>query len=84
MSSCQGCPNQNKCSSGEFRKPDPGRFSISRYWLAAAAIRQRMSSIKHTLMILSGKGGVGKSTVASQLAFALASQGNQVSICGVN
>lgn len=37
-----------------------------------------MSSIKHTLLILSGKGGVGKSTVASQLAFALAAQGNQV------
>lgn len=39
-----------------------------------------MSSIKHTLMVLSGKGGVGKSTVASQLAFALAAQGNQVAV----
>ena len=27
VSSCQGCPNQNKCSSGEFRKPDPGFIS---------------------------------------------------------
>lgn len=37
-----------------------------------------MKSIKHTLLVLSGKGGVGKSTVSSQLAFSLASQGNQV------
>ena len=32
-----------------------------------------------SIVITSGKGGVGKSTVSSQLAFSLASQGNQVS-----
>ena len=45
--------------------------------LALELIRRRMSSIKHTVMILSGKGGVGKSTVSSQIAFSLASQGFQ-------
>lgn len=45
--------------------------------LALELIRRRMSSIKHTIMVLSGKGGVGKSTVSSQLAFSLASQGFQ-------
>lgn len=43
-----------------------------------------MSSIKHTIMILSGKGGVGKSTVSSQLAFGLAAQGFQVGILDID
>ena len=43
-----------------------------------------MSSIKHIIMILSGKGGVGKSTVTSQLAFGLAAQGFQVGILDID
>lgn len=35
-------------------------------------VDQRMSSIKHKILVLSGKGGVGKSTVTAQLAFTLA------------
>lgn len=35
-------------------------------------------------MILSGKGGVGKSTVSSQLAFGLAAQGFQVGILDID
>lgn len=34
-----------------------------------------MAEIKHKVLVLSGKGGVGKSTVSSQLSFALASLG---------
>lgn len=37
-----------------------------------------MSKIKNKLLVLSGKGGVGKSTFATQLAFALAAQGKEV------
>ncbi len=33
-------------------------------------------SIKHLILIASGKGGVGKSTVATNLALALAKQGH--------
>ncbi|KAL0483929.1 Nubp2 [Acrasis kona] len=33
---------------------------------------KRMSTIKHKILVLSGKGGVGKSTVSTQLAFSLA------------
>lgn len=31
-----------------------------------------MSTVKHKILVLSGKGGVGKSTVTAQLAFTLA------------
>ena len=44
-----------------------------------AAIAERMSKVKNKLLVLSGKGGVGKSTFATQLAFALAAEGKEVS-----
>ena len=34
--------------------------------------------MRHKILVLSGKGGVGKSTLAAQLAFALAAAGKEV------
>lgn len=39
-----------------------------------------LPGVKQTLAVASGKGGVGKSTVAANLAMALAMQGNQVGL----
>jgi len=39
-----------------------------------------MGKIKHKIMVLSGKGGVGKSTVAANIAVALALEGNKVGL----
>jgi ATP-binding protein involved in chromosome partitioning len=36
--------------------------------------------VKHVILVLSGKGGVGKSTVSVNLAFALANKGNNVGL----
>jgi Mrp family chromosome partitioning ATPase len=77
-SSCEGCPNQGACASGAAAAPDP----------AAANVLSRMSQIKHKILVLSGKGGVGKSTFSSQLSFALARDESKdvglldVDICG--
>lgn len=43
-------------------------------------ILEKMQFVKHKILVLSGKGGVGKSTVSSQLALALASMDYQVGL----
>jgi len=58
---CAGCPNQQICASAP-KGPDPD----------IAEITTRLSGVKHKLLVLSGKGGVGKSTFSAQLSFALA------------
>lgn len=59
--SCAGCPNQAICASAP-KGPDPD----------IPVITARLSAIKHKLLVLSGKGGVGKSTFTSLLAHAFA------------
>lgn len=60
-SACQGCPNQNICST-QPKGPDP----------AIEEIRERLLSVRHKIVVLSGKGGVGKSTFSAHLAYGLA------------
>lgn len=43
-----------------------------------------MAQVKHKIIVLSGKGGVGKSTVAVNLATALALEGRQVGLLDVD
>lgn len=77
---CEGCPNQGKCSTGEQAQEDP----------TLEIIKKKLSNVKNIILVLSGKGGVGKSTVSSQLALTLASIEDQkyqvglldIDICG--
>nr|AFN53684.1 putative ATP-binding protein [Linum usitatissimum] len=48
------------------------------------AIAERMATVKHKILILSGKGGVGKSTFSAQLSFALAAMDFQVGLLDVD
>ncbi len=49
-----------------------------------ARLASRLSRIRHTVVVLSGKGGVGKSTVAVNLAVALAERGVQVGLLDID
>lgn len=58
---CAGCPNQSICASAP-KGPDPD----------IPLITARLADIKHKILVLSGKGGVGKSTFTTMLAHAFA------------
>ena len=47
-------------------------------------IRKRLKQIKHQILVLSGKGGVGKSTVAVNLAMSLALAGKNVGLLDID
>nr|CAG4714552.1 unnamed protein product [Naegleria fowleri] len=75
-SACAGCPNQSLCSSGAMKN------NINQTAIETEQIKEAMKAIKRKFLVLSGKGGVGKSTISSQLALTLAltSQNDQESI----
>jgi len=52
--------------------------------LARMGREETLRHIRHTIVVLSGKGGVGKSTVAVNLAMALAMSGRQVGLLDVD
>lgn len=63
--SCEGCPSKGKCSK------DSTLCSVQ---------TNPKNHIKHVIAVLSGKGGVGKSTVTVLLARALKQMGLQVGV----
>ena len=71
---CAGCPNAAACASGAGRVEDP----------TPELVRERLAGVKHVVLVLSGKGGVGKSTVSCQLAMALASRGHDVGLLDID
>jgi len=48
------------------------------------ALKESMALIKHKILVLSGKGGVGKSTVAVNLAFSLMLANRRVGLLDVD
>ncbi len=58
--------------------------TLAEVWEAELKARERLERIRHKLLVMSGKGGVGKSTVAIYLALGLAGRGYQVGLLDVD
>jgi Mrp family chromosome partitioning ATPase/predicted Fe-Mo cluster-binding NifX family protein len=75
---CGTCDDSN--CPGRHRQPGESEEQ----YLERQALESRMCRIRHKVMVLSGKGGVGKSTVAVNLAAALAMAGKRVGLLDVD
>lgn len=76
--SCNSC-EKTECSAKE-QKPDED----TKEFLERQALLKRMCQVKHKILVLSGKGGVGKSTVAVNVAISLALAGKKVGLLDVD
>ncbi len=65
---CKSCDESEKCSQEEKEAHEQ------------KLLDEKMSYIKHKFMVISGKGGVGKSTVAANVALTLAREGYAVGL----
>lgn len=72
------CGSGSSCSSGTCGSPDA---AIAKQDMA---IRTSLGKIKNKILVMSGKGGVGKSTVSTNLALGLAKKGYKVGLMDVD
>jgi len=67
---CSACATEDKCQTEQERE----------YRLQQRRLEERAARMRHQILVLSGKGGVGKSTVAANLAWLLAAGGYEVGL----
>ncbi|HHO75257.1 MAG TPA: chromosome partitioning protein ParA [Deltaproteobacteria bacterium] len=79
-----GKNKEKGCSSKGCKDKAPDSAQKLRDITEDQALKNRLSLIKHKIMVLSGKGGVGKSTVAANVAVALAMEGRRVGILDID
>ncbi len=77
-STCNTCSDQ-ECSATQRKAEESEKEFVERQKL-----QSRLCRIKHKVVVLSGKGGVGKSTVAVNLATALSLAGKRVGLLDVD
>jgi len=74
MSECDNCNHEDCASCGH--KPEPTQQDLN--------IEKFLGQVKNKYVVMSGKGGVGKSTVAADLAVLLSKKGFKVGLLDVD
>jgi Mrp family chromosome partitioning ATPase len=75
--------DDDKCSSCNPISEDAQKRAEKKVDLRVQAL-QRMEKIRYKIIVMSGKGGVGKSTVAANLALRLTMEGQRVGLLDVD
>ena len=75
---CESCGSKTCAAAAPRPGENPAKLAERR------ALESRLCRIRHKIVVLSGKGGVGKSTVAVNLAVALALSGRRVGLLDVD
>jgi Mrp family chromosome partitioning ATPase len=78
QATCEAC-SEKDCSAAERKKDESDEEFEDR-----RRLQSRLCRIRHKVIVLSGKGGVGKSTVAVNLAVALTLAGKRVGLLDVD
>jgi len=78
MSQCNSCSDSSCATRNRTEGESDEQFQRRQ------TLESRLCSIKHKILVMSGKGGVGKSTTAVNLALALSLEGNKVGLLDVD
>ncbi len=81
MSSSCGTCESKKSGCGSSSSQTQAQAHIAQQ---EVAIKTSLAKIKHKILVMSGKGGVGKSTVSTNLALGLAQRGYKVGLMDVD
>ncbi len=73
---CSGCSKSGDCSDNEKKSCEQKQ--------AEERLESNLAAIKHKIVVMSGKGGVGKSSTAVNLALALVNQGAKVGLLDID
>ncbi|MCD6527141.1 MAG: Mrp/NBP35 family ATP-binding protein [Desulfuromonas sp.] len=73
---CNSCSKNGNCSDNDKQACDKQQ--------AEEKLANNLAAIKHKIVVMSGKGGVGKSSTATNIALALSQQGAKVGLLDID